>query len=117
MPDLQIMPEFSISPVVTMNILPTVPVLLKMKQSCIDIPASISNHAPRSHAPQVYGHLQPEHDEPYHADFDLQPDLDVKNYSQHRLTDYQDPEVREIKRQENVETTLRMIDVALGLYK
>ena len=111
------MPELTISNVVTTNIPPMLPVLSTAKQSFIDIPASISNRASRSHAPQVYGHLQPEHDEPYHADFDLQPDLDVKNYSQHRLTDYQDPEVREIKRQENVETTLRMIDVALGLYK
>ena len=111
------MPELTISNVVTTNIPTMMPVLSTAKQSCIDIPASISNHAPWSNAPQVYGHLQPEHDEPYHADFGLQPDLDVKNYSQHRLTDYQDPEVREIKRQENVETTLRMIDVALGLYK
>ena len=41
------------------------------------------------------------------------PALDVRDYLQHDLDDEPDPEVREIKRQENVRTTLRMIDDAL----
>ena len=40
-----------------------------------------------------------------------QPKLDVKDYPQHKLDDL-DPD-RERKRQENVATTLRMIDDAL----
>ena len=41
------------------------------------------------------------------------PALDVRDYLQHDLDDEPDPELREIKRQENVRTTLRMIDDAL----
>ena len=41
------------------------------------------------------------------------PALDVRDYLQHDLDDEPDPEVREMKRQENVRTTLRMIDDAL----
>ena len=41
-----------------------------------------------------------------------QPIPDIRNYPQHELID-DDPE-RESKRQENVQTTLRMIDDALG---
>ena len=107
------MPELSISPAVTTDILPTVPVLSKKKQSSIDIPAYTDINAPHN-STQVRGMLQPAPDEPCHAQ---QPELDVRSYPQHTLTDYEDPEVREIKRQENVKTTLRMIDVALGLYR
>ena len=38
--------------------------------------------------------------------------LDVRDYTQHDLND-EDPDIREKKRQENVKTTLRMIDDAL----
>ena len=44
-----------------------------------------------------------------------QPALDIKDYPQHELDDL-DPD-RERKRQENVKTTLRMIDDALSYSK
>ena len=108
------MPELSISSVATTNILPTVPVLSIMKQSCIDIPAATTIHPTCGNSSKAWGLLQPAPDEPCRAQ---QQEIDARNYPQHRLTDYEDPEVREIKRQENVETTLWMIDVALGLYR
>ena len=45
------------------------------------------------------------------------PALDVRDYPQHDLDDVQDPDIRERKRQENVATTLRMIDDALKYSK
>ena len=39
--------------------------------------------------------------------------LDVRDYPQHDLEDETDPDVRELRRQENVRTTLRMIEDAL----
>ena len=58
---------------------------------------------------QPCGPLRPAPSQP---DIVRQPVPDIRNYPQHQLTDG-DPE-RERKRQENVQTTLRMIDNALA---
>ena len=58
---------------------------------------------------QTCGPLRVAPNQPYPV---RQPVPDIWNYPEHQLTD-EDPE-RERKRQENVETTLRMIDDALA---
>ena len=79
----------------------------------LDIIPSSSNIQPIDVPPvQPCGPLRSSHGQHYPA---RQPTPDIRNYPQHELFD-DDPE-RETKRQENVQTTLRMIDDALNFSK
>ena len=108
-PDLSFvnLPSFSVSPKVLRkpNLGLSRITYLEISPSS-NLPISVSSE--QVHAPQIHTHQQ---DDQISYSPPKYP-LDIRNYPQHKLDD-EDPEIREIKRQENVRTTLRMIDDAL----